>query len=570
MADAGYVSCPRCERRVSMTKVGVLRAHKYQGERCGASGLTMGQAAKAPKYQDSFGEGDAVMIRRAQGTLALIERARQYSVDVVTCHGERHTVPRSDVLGIAYDASPSAPEALVAMGGWGTIAANDLDVQKIAERLSEESVGALDEQTGALYLTPYGDEYRELVGRYSARSGSVHITSDADRDDHSVVSRWRATLTVIEALNGHSFTRWEHPLIEVRALMSGRSWDEALDAIRTWERTHVSDTLPHTRHIERSMSAHKRIALHELQMIEARKAGLYDLFDEPPPFPALPEPSQSDLDDESALPSLADVDLSMIDVHNTSHRKASTAMKDLNKLSAPERDLYLAFMRALEDRSVSAHLTFEKVREAALAYLGGARPLSSLPSQSTDRRRLAYHYSATLRTMPGRWVVGRYTAGDDIAVTLIEPEDTQELTLEEGFTVERVVDGYAAFSRSDSFDYHGVGSSPESAIADADLNLVNNNAVVDGRKAPYIGYEQAWLLCGVSAEEGALDWAVIPRSVAYSSDDARDLAELPGALAHLERAHLVEVVDGHTLAFGSAWEAAEYLKDHLCAEGEGH
>lgn len=201
-------------------------------------------------------------------------------------------------------------------------------------------------------------------------------------------------------------------------------------------------------------------------------------------------------------------------------------------------------------------LTVEKILKKSTPHYD----VSALkdPATHVDERRSAYHYSAQLKLTQGRADVGYLEDMPNITVIYDEGAGASE----EGWVHEHTFDGWLAYGQGSELTIFGVGRSPREAIADADLNLINEHFEMQGQRAPYIGCTTTWVISDLD-ENGELETVVLPTTVADTKESALELAEMQDAPVALTFAFVVELIEGHYTAFCSPAAAANFLMDYL-------
>lgn len=210
-------------------------------------------------------------------------------------------------------------------------------------------------------------------------------------------------------------------------------------------------------------------------------------------------------------------------------------------------------LRALSDSSA-----IEKILEKSAPQ----RPLAPVDKAltHTDARRKAYHHDDFLRLSHERVEVGHFTDEPDRVVIFNEgwgDEDERE-----GFVVDSIHEGWCAYERASDLYIRGIGHTPLQAIAHADLNMINERALDEGRRAPYRGQEFVWVVADLD-ERDEIEVAIIPIHMADSQERARDIAELPNGATHPVLLHVVETEYGELKAFTTIDRAASYLMDKV-------
>lgn len=108
----------------------------------------------------------------------------------------------------------------------------------------------------------------------------------------------------------------------------------------------------------------------------------------------------------------------------------------------------------------------------------------------------------------------------------------------------------------------GAGETPIQAVAYADLNMINERAISEGKRAPYRGQEFAWVVAGID-EDGEIEVVILPLHVADSQERALDIADVPNGCAHVFMLHLVKASPGDFKAFTTVEQAANYLMEKM-------
>ena len=251
-----------------------------------------------------------------------------------------------------------------------------------------------------------------------------------------------------------------------------------------------------------------------------------------------------------------------------------------NPMLSPETRVTLTDKgrEALEDNESADARIWSALRRApapliireALDHTNGSQYVELEPNQwgaYVDDRRRHYHPTRWMRAEQGSWLEGHHT---DYYPDLTYYYDPDLAPVDGGFKVEREVSGWGAYSLTgDLYVTYGVGSSPSEAVHQADLHLINQHYVENGRPAPYLGLSQCWLVAALN-EDGDLETAIIPHSVTDERAEALDMADLPQAVIASAALHLIEPFDGHYRAFSSSQGAANYLMDLVDAESAPH
>ena len=184
-----------------------------------------------------------------------------------------------------------------------------------------------------------------------------------------------------------------------------------------------------------------------------------------------------------------------------------------------------------------------------------------------DDRRRHYHLTRWMRAQEGTWIEGHHTDCYPELTYYYHPSDAPE---DASFRPKREVSGWGAWSITGDLNVtYGVGATPQDAVHQADLHLINQHYVENGRPAPYLGLSQCWLIASLN-EDGDLETAVVPLSVTEERAEALDMADLPKAVIACAPLHLVEVISGYYRAFSSSQGAANYLMDLVEAESTSH
>lgn len=184
-----------------------------------------------------------------------------------------------------------------------------------------------------------------------------------------------------------------------------------------------------------------------------------------------------------------------------------------------------------------------------------------------DDRRRHYSYTRWVHVEHGRWVVGTHSDWfPDLETIYPEGNEPQDAT----FKKARTVEGYGAYSLGgDIYITFGLGETPEEAVYDADINMIHANYVEQGERSPYLGLDACHAVFAVN-EDGELEVAVIPFSVANTKEEALDIADLPNGVAIATVLYMVEPVAGYIQGFHSAQAAANCLMDLVEARTLAH
>jgi hypothetical protein len=219
----------------------------------------------------------------------------------------------------------------------------------------------------------------------------------------------------------------------------------------------------------------------------------------------------------------------------------------------------------MSDKAYSRHLIDQLRRAPSAAVIAEVLEYSNhegLPTEltaagkHTDERRRAYFFTDTLHLTQGRADVGYFI--DTPGVTTIFGEGEGDEDDRHGFVHERTFEGWLAYSRGSDLFIQGVGRTPREAIADADLNLINEHFINNGERAPFIGLDTCWVICGLD-EQGELEVALLPQSLVSSKDSALDMAGIPNAEAVLAFVYVAEIFCGCYSGYASNIKAAESL-----------
>lgn len=184
-----------------------------------------------------------------------------------------------------------------------------------------------------------------------------------------------------------------------------------------------------------------------------------------------------------------------------------------------------------------------------------------------DDRRRHYSYTRWVHVEHGRWVVGTHSDWfPDLETIYAEGNEPQDST----FKKARTVEGYGAYSLGgDIYITFGLGETPEEAVYDADINMIHASYVEQGERSPYLGLDACHAVFAVN-EDGELEVAVIPFSVARAKEEALDIADLPNGVAIATVLYMVEPVAGYVQGFHSAQAAANCLMDLVEARTLAH